>query len=96
MQGRTKKEAEQRAAEAAFNALTDRTRPTSSDSPGDAGSRRRLAMPELPEVETVRQGLSQWVAGRTFAAVEVFHPRAVRRHVAGGGDFAAVLRRAGR
>jgi formamidopyrimidine-DNA glycosylase len=49
-------------------------------------------MPELPEVETVRQGLSQWVAGRTFGAVEVFHPRSVRRHVAGGDDFAAVVR----
>src|SRR6185369_13851017 len=50
------------------------------------------AMPELPEVETVRQGLSQWVAGRTFGAVEVLHPRAVRRHVAGGEDFAAAVR----
>ena len=49
-------------------------------------------MPELPEVETVRQGLSQWVAGRTFGAVEVLHPRAVRRHVAGGDDFAAAIR----
>jgi formamidopyrimidine-DNA glycosylase len=49
-------------------------------------------MPELPEVETVRQGLSRWVAGRTFGAVEVFHPRSVRRHVAGGDDFAAVVR----
>jgi formamidopyrimidine-DNA glycosylase len=48
-------------------------------------------MPELPEVETVRKGLSQWVAGRTFADVEVFHPRSVRRHAAGGADFAAVL-----
>src|SRR5262245_16777489 len=49
-------------------------------------------MPELPEVETVRQGLSQWVAGRTFGAVEVFHPRSVRRHAAGGDDFAAAVR----
>jgi formamidopyrimidine-DNA glycosylase len=48
-------------------------------------------MPELPEVETVRKGLSQWVAGRSFAGVEVFHPRSVRRHAAGGADFAAVL-----
>ena len=48
-------------------------------------------MPELPEVETVRRGLARWVVGRTLAAVEVLHPRAVRRHVAGGGDFAAAL-----
>ncbi len=48
-------------------------------------------MPELPEVEVVRRGLERWVAGRTVAAVEVFHPRAVRRHVAGGADFAARL-----
>jgi formamidopyrimidine-DNA glycosylase len=48
-------------------------------------------MPELPEVETVRRGLSRWVAGRTFDEVEVFHPRAVRRHAAGGADFAAAL-----
>ena len=27
-------------------------------------------MPELPEVEVVRRGLEQWVAGRTVAAVE--------------------------
>ncbi|MER5887349.1 bifunctional DNA-formamidopyrimidine glycosylase/DNA-(apurinic or apyrimidinic site) lyase [Streptomyces sp. NPDC001941] len=48
-------------------------------------------MPELPEVEVVRRGLERWVAGRTVAAVEVLHPRAVRRHPAGGADFAARL-----
>jgi formamidopyrimidine-DNA glycosylase len=48
-------------------------------------------VPELPEVETVRDGLARWVVGRTIAAVEVRHPRAVRRHVAGGDDFAARL-----
>ncbi|QGN50264.1 bifunctional DNA-formamidopyrimidine glycosylase/DNA-(apurinic or apyrimidinic site) lyase [Micromonospora sp. WMMC415] len=48
-------------------------------------------MPELPEVETVRQGLAQWVVGRRIAAVEVLHPRAVRRHTAGGAHFADVL-----
>jgi len=48
-------------------------------------------MPELPEVETVRQGLSRWVTGRRLAAVEVRHPRAVRRHAAGPDDFSAVL-----
>ncbi|MEV7727736.1 bifunctional DNA-formamidopyrimidine glycosylase/DNA-(apurinic or apyrimidinic site) lyase [Streptomyces sp. NPDC087917] len=48
-------------------------------------------MPELPEVEVVRRGLERWVAGRTVAEVEVLHPRAVRRHLAGGADFAARL-----
>ena len=48
-------------------------------------------MPELPEVETVRQGLSRWVAGRTIESVQVLHPRAVRRHAAGGADFVAAL-----
>ena len=48
-------------------------------------------MPELPEVEVVRRGLDRWVSGRTVARVEVAHPRAVRRHEAGGADFAARL-----
>jgi formamidopyrimidine-DNA glycosylase len=48
-------------------------------------------MPELPEVETVRQGLARWVAGRRIAAVEVRHPRAVRRHLPGPDQFGAVL-----
>ncbi|MCD0448381.1 bifunctional DNA-formamidopyrimidine glycosylase/DNA-(apurinic or apyrimidinic site) lyase [Actinocorallia sp. API 0066] len=48
-------------------------------------------MPELPEVEVVRRGLADWVAGRTVSTVEVLHPRAVRRHVPGGGDFSARL-----
>lgn len=49
-------------------------------------------MPELPEVETVRDGLARWVAGRTVAEVEVRHPRSVRRHLAGAEDLAARLR----
>lgn len=48
-------------------------------------------MPELPEVEVVRRGLTRWVAHRTVAAVEVLHPRAVRRHLAGGENFAQRL-----
>jgi formamidopyrimidine-DNA glycosylase len=48
-------------------------------------------VPELPEVETVRRGLAQWVVGRTISSVEVHHPRAVRRHLAGAPDFAAAL-----
>jgi formamidopyrimidine-DNA glycosylase len=48
-------------------------------------------VPELPEVETVRDGLQRWVAGRTVASVDVSHPRSVRRHVGGGADLAARL-----
>ncbi|GGQ37830.1 bifunctional DNA-formamidopyrimidine glycosylase/DNA-(apurinic or apyrimidinic site) lyase [Couchioplanes azureus] len=48
-------------------------------------------MPELPEVETVRQGLATWVAGRRIEQVEVRHPRAIRRHLPGDVHFAAVL-----
>ena len=48
-------------------------------------------MPELPEVESVRLGLERHVGGRRFGSVEVFHPRAARRHLAGPGDFAAAL-----
>ncbi len=48
-------------------------------------------MPELPEVEVVRRGLQRWVAGRTVETVEVHHPRATRRHVAGPADFSARL-----
>jgi formamidopyrimidine-DNA glycosylase len=48
-------------------------------------------MPELPEVETVRQGLAAWVAGRTIEHVEVCHPRAIRRHLPGSAHFASVL-----
>ncbi|MGN9907245.1 bifunctional DNA-formamidopyrimidine glycosylase/DNA-(apurinic or apyrimidinic site) lyase [Phytohabitans sp. LJ34] len=48
-------------------------------------------MPELPEVETVRQGLAKWVTGRRIASVEVRHPRAIRRHLPGADHFAAVL-----
>jgi formamidopyrimidine-DNA glycosylase len=49
-------------------------------------------VPELPEVETVRKGLERHVVGRTISDVQVLHPRAVRRHVAGPDDFAAVIR----
>src|SRR3712207_883938 len=48
-------------------------------------------MPELPEVEVVRRGLDQWVTGRTVAAVEVHHPRAVRRHLEGTDHFVAAI-----
>ena len=48
-------------------------------------------MPELPEVETVRNGLEKWVSGRVVASVDVRHPRSVRRHLAGAADFASRL-----
>jgi formamidopyrimidine-DNA glycosylase len=48
-------------------------------------------VPELPEVETVRQGLERHVTGRTIATVQVLHPRAVRRHLAGPEEFSAAL-----
>ncbi|MFF8645430.1 bifunctional DNA-formamidopyrimidine glycosylase/DNA-(apurinic or apyrimidinic site) lyase [Streptomyces sp. NPDC015345] len=49
-------------------------------------------MPELPEVEVVRRGLERWVSGRVVGDVQVLHPRAVRRHLAGGEDFGARLK----
>ena len=48
-------------------------------------------MPELPEVEVVRRGLQEHVAGRTITAVSVRHPRAVRRHEPGAADLTARL-----
>jgi formamidopyrimidine-DNA glycosylase len=46
-------------------------------------------VPELPEVEVVRRGLERWAVGRTVAAAEIRHPRAIRRHDGGSEDFAA-------
>jgi len=48
-------------------------------------------VPELPEVEVVRRGLARWVTGARIGAVEVLHPRPVRRHLPGEADFAARL-----
>jgi formamidopyrimidine-DNA glycosylase len=48
-------------------------------------------VPELPEVEVVRRGLETHAVGRTVRAVEVLHPRPVRRHLAGPADFAVRL-----
>ena len=48
-------------------------------------------MPELPEVEVVRLGLDEHITGRTLAEVEVHHPRAIRRHLLGAGDFVGRL-----
>ncbi|MBC3761295.1 Fpg/Nei family DNA glycosylase [Quadrisphaera oryzae] len=48
-------------------------------------------MPELPEVEVVRRGLARWTTGAVVDAVEVLHPRPVRRHTAGPDDLVARL-----
>jgi formamidopyrimidine-DNA glycosylase len=48
-------------------------------------------VPELPEVETVRQGLERFVVGRSVADAQVLHPRAVRRDPAGPAGFAAAM-----
>jgi len=49
-------------------------------------------VPELPEVETVRDGLARHVLGRTVTGVHVLRPYSVRRHEAGPTDFAARMR----
>jgi len=48
-------------------------------------------MPELPEVEVVRAGLERHVVGARIAAVEVLHPRPVRRHLGGPRAFETEL-----
>ncbi|WP_183100654.1 bifunctional DNA-formamidopyrimidine glycosylase/DNA-(apurinic or apyrimidinic site) lyase [Nocardioides pelophilus] len=48
-------------------------------------------MPELPEVEVVRAGLERHVVGARLSAVEVLHPRPVRRDPRGPSGFAAAL-----
>lgn len=55
------------------------------------GAIEEACVPELPEVEVVRRGVAEHAVGRTVSAVEVLHPRAVRKHVPGPGDFAARL-----
>jgi formamidopyrimidine-DNA glycosylase len=48
-------------------------------------------VPELPEVETVRDGLERHVVGRTVGSVTVLHPRPVRRDHRGPAGFATAL-----
>lgn len=48
-------------------------------------------MPELPEVETVRDGLARHVVGRTVVATEVLRDYSVRRHLAGPPDLVGRL-----
>lgn len=49
-------------------------------------------MPELPEVETVRDGLERHVVGRRVADVDVRRDYSVRRHAAGPADLVGRLR----
>ncbi|KAB1642613.1 bifunctional DNA-formamidopyrimidine glycosylase/DNA-(apurinic or apyrimidinic site) lyase [Gulosibacter chungangensis] len=48
-------------------------------------------MPELPEVEVVRQGLTAGVAGAVIRSVEVLDERALKRHVGTPLDFVSRL-----
>ena len=48
-------------------------------------------MPELPEVEVVRRGLSKWVTGRTIESATVLNPRAIRNHAGSKKDFISRL-----
>ncbi len=48
-------------------------------------------MPELPEVEVVRAGLESHVVGHRITAIEVLHPRPVRREPGGPSAFVAAL-----
>lgn len=44
-------------------------------------------MPELPEVEVVRRGLSAWIIGQQVNSVEVLGQRSVRRQTGGSDEF---------
>ena len=48
-------------------------------------------MPELPEVETVRLGLSDYLTGASIRAVEILDERSLKRHLAGPKDFVKTL-----
>ncbi len=91
--GRSKKEAEQQAAETAYRAIFEmHGGEMAVAARARRGRPRRVAqpaVPELPEVEVVRRGLEAHVVGATITHVDVLHPRPVRRHLAGPADFAA-------
>jgi formamidopyrimidine-DNA glycosylase len=56
------------------------------------GRARPTEVPELPEVEVIRRGLEQHVAGAQIVDAEVFIPRSVRRHLPGAVDFVDRIR----
>ena len=91
-EGRSKKDAEQAAAHAAFAGFDDsvgRGRPASSRRRSHRSLDRALRartcppMPELPEVETIRRDLEKEVIGRRVKTVEVKGKRSIRRHKSG-------------
>jgi formamidopyrimidine-DNA glycosylase len=49
-------------------------------------------VPELPEVEVIRAGLSRHVVGRVIEEALFLHPRTVRRYEPGADDLAGRLR----
>lgn len=48
-------------------------------------------MPELPEVETVRAGLAEYLTGAKITSVEVLDTRSLKRHQPGVQDFIEVM-----
>ena len=93
--GRSKKEAEQKAPrrlDRAARAPLRRGRrpPTSDDVAGDRPSATDPC-PSCPRSRSSAAASTAGSTGRTVAAVEVLHPRAVRRHAAGAADLAARL-----
>ncbi|MEN9993009.1 MAG: hypothetical protein RLY83_579 [Actinomycetota bacterium] len=48
-------------------------------------------MPELPEVETVRAGLADYLTGARVTSVEVLDVRSLKRHQPGVQDFVNVM-----
>lgn len=48
-------------------------------------------MPELPEVETVRDGLARHLVGKRIVSAKVYRDYSVRRHMGGPADFEARL-----
>lgn len=48
-------------------------------------------MPELPEVETVRDGLSRHILGSQVTDISVFREASVRRHAGGAAELTGLL-----
>lgn len=48
-------------------------------------------MPELPEVETVRSGLAEYITDATIDSIEVLDVRSLKRHLPGVKDFVRTL-----
>ena len=63
----------------------------SAENDASGGLGTVTGMPELPEVETVRRGVDAWIRGTVITAVDVRHPRVIRRHPGTAADFAEAL-----